>query len=309
MIEEKVIIGENTEYPLDGILVLPDKLDKPVPAVVLVHGSGPSDMDESIGKVKPFKDLAEGLSKIGIAVLRYNKRTFAHKKAFMKNSSNITVKEETIEDAILATDLLRNDCRVDSNNIFIIGHSMGGMLAPRIDAEGGNYKGLVILAGSPRKLEEIMIDQNNELLNSMNKVLQIIAGKQIKKINKKFVNIYNLTDEEAKNSSITGKYVKAYYFKEMGEHPSPNYLKNLDKPILIMQGEKDIQVSIEKDFNKYKDLLKDKDKVTFKVYENLNHAFMPYTYESIKNARKEYSVEKHIENYVINDIANWILSN
>ena len=83
MIQEKIIIGENTNHPLSGILTLPDNIDKPVPAIVLVHGSGPSNMDEKVGKLTPFKDLAEGLASRGIAVIRYDKRTYAHKKQFI----------------------------------------------------------------------------------------------------------------------------------------------------------------------------------------------------------------------------------
>lgn len=307
MFEEKIVIGGNTKYPLNGIISLPDDLTKPVPAIVLVQGSGPSDMDESIGNIKPFKDLADGLSEMGIAVIRYDKRTFIYKNE-LKDKSDLTVKEETMEDAILATDLLRNDSRIDSSKIYILGHSMGGMLAPRIDAEGGNYKGLIILAGSPRKLEEIIIDQNNDVLGSLNKLLQWIGNKQINKLKLKFDDMYNLSDEEAKNTSLIGKYVKSYYFKEMGEHPSPNYLKDLDKPILVMQGSKDFQVSIEKDFNGYKSLLKNKGNAMFKLYENLNHTFMPSVYGDIRKAKKEYDVEQHIEKYVIDDIANWVLS-
>ena len=308
MIEEKIVIGKKTKYPLNGILTLPNEVIKPIPGVVLVHGSGASNIDENIGKVKPFKDLAEGLSKNGIAVIRYDKRTFVYGKE-LKNNKDMTVKEETIEDAILATELLKNDSRIDSNKIFIIGHSMGGMLAPRIDAEGGNYKGLIILAGSPRRLEEIIISQNNDVLSTMNKVIQWIGKKQIGKLTSKFDNIYNLTDEEAKNTSILGKYVKAYYFKEMGEHPSSSYLKDLHKPILVMQGDKDFHTSVEKDFNNYKSLLKNKDNATFKLYKNLNHAFMPFVYGDIKKVKKEYNVEQHIAEYVIDDIANWILAN
>jgi len=308
MLQEKIIIGENTKHPLNGILTLPNEINNPVPAVVLVHGSGPSNMDEKVGKLTPFKDLAEGLASRGIAVIRYDKRTYAHKKQFI-NKPDISVKEETIEDAILATELLRKDSRIDSNKIFIIGHSMGGMLAPRIDAEGGNYKGLILLAGSPRKLEEILIDQNKEVLNHVNKLLQWIIKRQIKKLSLKFDNMYNLTDEEAKKKSLMfGTPIKLYYFKEMGEHQSINYLKDLNKPMLIMQGDKDFQVSVEKDFNLYKELLKNKENVTFKLYENLNHAFVYSVYGNIMKAKKEYNVEQHICDYVIDDIATWVLS-
>ena len=308
MLEEKIIIGENTKHPLNGILTLPNEINNLIPAVVLVHGSGPSNMDEKVGKLTLFKDLAEGLASKGIAVIRYDKRTYAHKKQYI-NKPDMSIKEEAIEDAILATELLRKDSRIDSDNIFIIGHSMGGMLAPRIDAEGGNYKGLILLAGSPRKLEEILIDQSTEVLKHVNKLLQWIIKRQIKKLSSKFDNMYNLTDEEAKKTSLMfGTPIKLYYFKEMGEHQSTNYLKDLKKPMLIMQGDKDFQVSVEKDFNLYKEILKDKTNVTFKLYENLNHAFVPSIYGNIMKAKKEYNVEQHICDYVIDDIATWVLS-
>ena len=308
MLEEKIIIGENTKHPLNGILTLPNEINNLIPAVVLVHGSGPSNMDEKVGKLTPFKDLAEGLASKGIAVIRYDKRTYAHKKQYI-NKPDMSIKEEAIEDAILATELLRKDSRIDSDNIFIIGHSMGGMLAPRIDAEGGNYKGLILLAGSPRRLEEILIDQNKEVLKHVNKLLQWIIKRQIKKLSSKFDTMYNLTDEEAKKTSLMfGTPIKLYYFKEMGEHQSTNYLKDLNKPMLIMQGDKDFQVSVEKDFNLYKEILKDKTNVTFKLYENLNHAFVPSIYGNIMKAKKEYNVEQHICDYVIDDIATWVLS-
>jgi uncharacterized protein len=307
MTDEKIVIGTETKYPLNGILTIPNETNGLFPAVVLVHGSGPSNMDEKVGNNYPFKDLAEGLSQKGIAVLRYDKRTLVYGKE-MKNDTGLSVKEETIEDAILASDFLRKDSRIDSNKIFIVGHSLGGMLAPRIDAEGGNFTGIIIMGGSPRKFEEILMDQNNDVLNSLNKFLKMIAKKQILALSSKFDKIYNPSDEEAKSTLILGKYTRAYYFKEMGEHPSINYLNVLNKPVLILQGDKDFQVSVEKDFDGYKNLLGDKPNVTFKLYPSLNHMFMPSVYGEILKAKKEYKVAQHVDKQVINDISNWILS-
>ncbi|MDR7812370.1 alpha/beta hydrolase family protein [Lacrimispora sp.] len=307
MLEEKIVIGAGTKYPLNGILSIPAETNGLFPAVVLVHGSGPLNMDEKVGNNYPFKDLAEGLTKKGIAVLRYDKRTFIYGKE-MRNHPELTVKEETIEDAILATALLRNDSRIDSERIFIIGHSMGGMLSPRIDAEGGNFAGLIIMGGTTRKLEEVIIEQNNEVLKSLNRFLQVIVRKQIVKLSSKFDNIYNMSDDEARSTLVLGKYCRAYYLKEMGEHPLVHYLESLNKPMLILQGDKDFHVSIEKDFNQYKELLKEKQNVTFKIYHNLNHLFMPSIYGKIQKAKKEYKVAQHIDEQVINDISDWILS-
>jgi dienelactone hydrolase len=306
---EKIIIGENTKYPLNGLLTLPENITEPVPAVVFVHGSGSSNMDEKVGQLTPFKDLAEGLANKGIASIRYDKRSFAHGLKMVRDKSTIiTVKEETIDDAILATELLKKDSRIDSHNIFIIGHSMGGMLAPRIDSEGGKYKGLIIMAGTPRKLEDVMLEQNEDVLSSTKGLVNWIVRKQVAKLSGLFSGLYELSDEEAKKKKVMGG-TTLYYFKEMGEHSVADYLATTKKPMLIVQGEKDFQVSVEKDFNEYKRLLNDKTNVEFRLYENLNHAFVNYLYSDILKAKQEYNTERHIGEEVISDIADWIMKN
>ena len=305
MNEEKITIG--TKYPLNGLLTIPETGNAPYPAVVLVHGSGPNDMNEKVGNVYPFKDLAEGLAKHGIATIRYDKRTLTHGKQLLKNPDlDLTVKEETIEDAVFAADLLRKDLRINSQKIFVLGHSMGGMLAPRIDAEGGNFAGIIIWAASPRRLEEIMIDQQDDFLKTANPVVKWIAGRQIGKIREKFNRMYDMTDEEAKAAPLFDKHNKVYYLKECGEKPAINYLKNLTKPILVMHGEKDFHVSVEKDFNKYKEILANHQNAVFKLYPNLNHLFMPTVYGDIKKALKEYKKAQKVEEYVISDIIDWL---
>lgn len=306
MNEEKIIIGENTQYPLNGLLTLPDDTAKPVPAVVFVHGSGASNMDEKVGKLTPFKDLAQGLARHGIASVRYDKRSFAHGFKMLRDKDlEVTVKTETIDDAILATELLKKDPRINPERVFIIGHSMGGMLSPRIDAEGGNYAGLIIMAGSPRKLEEIILDQNEAALRSTKGFVNWIVKKQVAKFAAMFDGMYELSDAEAKKKKMGGG-TTLYYFKEMGEHAASAYLSSCEKPILIMQGEKDFQATAEKDFAAYKQLLAGRSNVTFRLYENLSHAFVPSVYGDIMKAKQEYNVKQHISDKVIGDIASWI---
>ena len=307
MKRENIIVGKGTNYPLHGLLTLPDDTSKPVPAVVFVHGSGASNRDEKVGKLTPFKDLAEGLAAHGIASVRYDKRSFAYGRKMLKEK-NITVKEETIEDAVRATQLLRKDGRIDRNRIFIVGHSMGAMLAPRIDAQGGNYCGLILMAGSPYKLEDIILRQNQQAMGGLNKLLQWIAAFQVKKLKKTFAGLYDLTDEEAKKRKFAGG-TTLYYFKEMGEHPAPGFLKLTRKPLLILHGEKDFQASAAVDFTGYQTLLEGHDNATFKLYPGLNHAFVPALSDDINKARKEYAEERHIGDEVIGDIARWILEN
>ena len=306
MAEEKIVIGAGTKYPLNGLLTIPEQAAGPVPAVVFVHGSGSSNMDEKVGKLTPFKDLAEGLAKHGIASVRYDKRSYAHGlKMVREKNLVITVKEETIEDAVLATELLKQDPRIDPEKIFIVGHSMGAMLAPRIDAEGGDYRGLILMAGTPRTLEEVMVGQMEDIMAVSKGLMSKLLVRQLQKISRSFAGMYALTDEAAKAKKM-GNGTTLYYFKEMGEHPASDYLRDLQKPMLIMQGEKDFQVKVDRDFVPYQELLKDKAEVTFKLYENLNHAFVPAIYDNIMKANKEFSKERHIGEDVIADIANWI---
>ena len=302
MTEEKVVIGEGTEYPLDGILTLPDNAEEAVPAVVLVHGSGPQDKDEKVGVITPFKDIAKAFAEKGIATLRYDKRTKIYGRKMMKTPGEITVKTETIDDAIMATEILRSDPRI--GKLFIFGHSMGGMLAPRIDAEGGNYDGIIIAAGSPRELREILVDQFAELIDNYKGLMKLIASKQITKILTNLAGIDSLTDEEAKDTKVIGG-TRAYYFKEFEAHPTGPYLEILDKPIYIFQGDKDFQVNFEKDFEGYKQMLPDRSNVTFKLYAGLNHVF---TDSHATGSTKDYKVPGTVDARVTDDLAQWIWS-
>ena len=307
MTEEKIIVGKGTEFPLNGKLVLPENSEKPVPAVVFVHGSGSSDMDEKVMKLTPFKDLAEGLARHGIASVRYDKRSFAHGRKMMKKG-DLTVREEVIEDAVLASEMLKNDPRIDPGKVFIIGHSMGAMLAPRIDAEGGNFKGLILLAGTLDTLEGVLFRQLDEMKNGKSKIMSWIASAQEKKFRKSFENLYELSEEEAIKIPYAGG-VNLYYFKEMGEHRAADYLEKTEKPVLIMHGTKDLQVSTEKDFGGYKRAFGERDNFSFRLYEGHNHCFVPALYDEISKATKEFSKERHIGDNIISDIAGWILKN
>ena len=283
---------------------MPDS-PSPAPAVVFVHGSGSSNMDEKVGKLTPFRDLAEGLAQRGIASVRYDKRSYAHGLKMVLHKTPITVWEETIEDAVLAAAPLRKDPRIDANRIFIVGHSMGGMLAPRIDAEGGNFRGLILMAGTPRLLEEVLIEQAAESLAGLKGFVRKIAEKQLDQLKRTFDGLYDLSDEEAKAKKVGGG-TTLYYFKEMGDHPVSGYLADLQKPLLVMQGSRDVQVKADVDFAAYKELLTDKPDVTFRLYEGLNHAFVPAICNSIADAKKEFNLERHIGPEVLDDIADWI---
>ncbi len=305
MICEKVTVGKGTEYPLKGMLTLPDDLSVPVPAAVMVHGSGSSNMDEKVMKLAPFKDLAEGLAKRGIASLRYDKRTFAHPLKFSRLPSP-TVKEETVDDAILAVEMLKRDPRVDAGRVFLLGHSMGAMLAPRIDAEGADVNGLIMLAGTPLRLEEIVLRQLKQAGESRS-FMRPIVRLEHRVYAKKFDGLYRMSDDEARKKKFAGQ-VSLYYFREMGQKTAADYLLESRKPALIMQGGKDFQVLAEEDFRRFRELLAGRENTVFKLYPGLNHCFVDAMYGDILMASKEYGTERHIGDEVVGDIADFILA-
>lgn len=305
MHSEKITVGAGTDYPLKGLLTLPDDLSGPVPAVVMVHGSGASNMDEKVMKLTPFKDLAEGLARHGIASLRYDKRTFAHGfKLICQKHFTVTVKEETIEDAILALQMLKNDPRIDCGRIFILGHSMGAMLAPRIDAEGGDVKGLIMMAGTPYRLEDIVLRQLKQAGRGRS-ILNRIVMLEYRFYRRKFRGLYEMSDEEAKKKKFAGN-LTLYYFKEMGRKTAADYLLESSKPAFILQGGKDFQVLAKRDYRMFRKLLAGRANTRFKLYPDLNHIFVRGIYDDILKASKEYKVERHIPEEVIADIAAFI---
>ena len=306
MYTENVKVIADLAYPLDGLLTLPDGTEGPFPAVVMVHGSGPSNKDEKVLKLTPFKDLAEGLAKRGIASLRYDKRSFAYGRKMAKKK-DITVKEETIDDALAALDLLKSDRRIDPDRIFVLGHSMGAMLAPRIDAAWGGAKGLVMMAGTPYRLEDIVLRQLQQAKKT-GSLLGRISGAQYKKYAKLFDGLYQLTDEEAKKLKFAGN-LSLYYFKEMGQKTAGDYLLESEKPALLLQGGKDFQALEEIDLKAFREQLADRPDTRFKVYPTLNHCFVESRGGDITKAKQEYGVEQHIGDEVFDDIAAFIQNN
>ena len=305
MYQEKIIVGEGTDYPLNGLLTFPDGMRGPVPAAVFVHGSGPSNMDEKVMKLTPFRDLAGGLAGHGIASLRYDKRTFVHARRMTKGHRTVTVLEETIEDALLAVELLKKDRRIDPERVFLLGHSMGAMLAPRIDAEGADVRGLILMSGTPYRLEDIVLRQLRQAGNGKSLLKPVVALEE-KFYSKRFRDLYGMSDDEAKKKKFAGN-LTLYYFKEMGRKTAADYLLESGKPALILQGGRDFQVLAEEDFREFRRLLAGRDNVSFRLYPELNHVFVKAIYDDILKASKDYRVERHIGDEVIGDIARFIL--
>lgn len=297
--EKEVTVGQGF-WHLPGTLSLP-KGKGPFPAVVLVHGSGPNDRDETIGPNKPFRDLAQGLASQGIAVLRYEKRTKHHRLKMALLSGNITVKEETIDDAVAAVDVLAKYERIDKSRVFVLGHSLGGNLIPRIGTATDKIAGFISLAGSVRPLEDLVLEQVKYIFSFDGKITneeQLKIDEITKQVEQ--VKSPDLSPETATKELPLG--IPANYWLDLRGYDPAENAKALKKPLLILQGKRDYQVTMD-DFAKWKNALGANSNVKFISYPKLNHLFME---GEAKSSPAEYMVPGNVAKVVIKDIANWI---
>jgi dienelactone hydrolase len=296
--EKEITFGKDP-WILPGTLTVPNG-NGPFAAIILVHGSGPNDRDETLGPNKPFKDLAQGLATKGIAVLRYEKRTLHYQAQFVKDCNDLTVKQETVDDAAAAVDYLAANPQFDKHRIIVLGHSMGGMLIPRIAKENITIAGFIIMAGTTRPMEDSIFDQLKYIAMLDGKI-DPEERKALAAVQKQvaMVKSPSLTKETARGQIFNAP--AGYWLDLRGYNPAVE-AKAITQPILVLQGQREYQVTMD-DFNGWKKELGGNPKVEFKLYPDLNHFFMT---GKEKCRPEEYMTPGHVTGEVIDDIAVWV---
>jgi dienelactone hydrolase len=297
--EERDFAVGSGERALPGTLAMPDDAGADVPAVVLVHGSGPQDRDETVGPNRPFLDIARGLAAQGVAVLRYDKRSKARPQDYA--DGKVTIDSETTDDAVAAVAALRETPGIDPARVFVLGHSQGAMMAPRIAAESGHVAGLVLLAAPARPLLDILVEQNIRLA-----VLD--DGK-------------TSNEEAAAIARLKGQVAAVRAGADVADADSPMqqpaaYWRSTDAvdpvaeasavalPMLVLQGAQDIQV-VDADWQRWKGGFHDDPKVEFKLYPTLNHFGIAVEGEQ---GPAQYRHPGHVDPALVADVAGWILA-
>jgi dienelactone hydrolase len=272
--------------PLGGTVTIPTGKG-PFPGVVLVHGSGPNDRDENADANHPFKDIAEGLSSDGIVVLRYDKRT----RVYQMWPKDITVDTEVIDDAVAAVGVLSHQPEVDPARVFILGHSLGAMLAPEIAARS-KADGVIMLAPEGLPALDELARQARYLGAPADKVAQLEEDARLLK-----------SRAVPPDRTVPGLSMPAAYFYDLAAHNEIAFAQKLGEPILILRGTRDYQV-INEDIEVWRKGLKTTRNVTIETIPNLNHRFIA---GSGPPGPDEYMVPGYVAPVVIAKISAFIL--
>ncbi len=298
VLEESLFI-KSGEYELPAVLSTPTG-EGPFPLLILVHGSGPNNMNETVGRQSPFRDIAWGLAQQGVAVLRYDKRTLVYPESFDEKS---TVEEETVLDASAAFVTAKSISKINSEKIFILGHSLGGMMIPRIAEITPDARGYIMVGAPVTPLNELMVMQYEYIFNlddklSLNERISLFQAKKMSE------NVDSLKEGSKKSASKMFN-ISAAYWLYLKDYDVISRAMAIKRPLLILQGESDYQVSMD-DFNALNEALGKKNNVLLISYPGLGHLM---TKAGQPPSPDDYYELLNVDEAVISDISQFINSN
>lgn len=271
---KEIMIEPNAFIKLHGSLYVPSG-NKKSPLVILVHGSGPHDRNISVGKNKMFLDIAYALVQKGVSVLIYDKRTYVYQYRDPFPMDSMDYYSETIDDAVEAFKLSKSFKEIDTNRIYMAGHSQGALCGPLIGKNCKNLKGLILLAAPGRSLLEIIPEQ-----------LDYVISLQPENAREKAIEMSNAIKWQVKNALKPDLNLKSKVVLPFGAKPKywlmdRNYkvleeAKKLTLPVYVIQGGRDYNIT-KKDFDLWTNAMNGK--TNFKSYwmEDLDHLFFEGT--------------------------------
>ncbi|MGH2441545.1 MAG: alpha/beta hydrolase family protein [Chloroflexota bacterium] len=297
--EHSVTLGSGS-LAVPGSLSLPRE-PGPLPALLILGGSGPTDREGTIGPSKPLKDLAWGLASRGVAALRFDKVSYAH-SAQVKENRLFTVADEYIPDALAGIRMLQAHPAIDAKRVFLAGHSLGGTIAPRIATIEPSVAGLVILAGGAEPLHWAAVRQFRHLA-SLDPATVSQATIDTLAAQAKRVDSPDLSPETPDNELPFG--VPAPYWLDLRSYDPVAVATSLGKPMLILQGGRDYQATVAGDLSRWRAGLDQRSDVTTRVYPADNHFFFP---GSGPSSPAEFATAQHLDPEVIAGILDWLTS-
>ena len=249
-IEEKHFVLESNGYKLNAVYTYIDD-GNAHPAVLLIAGSGPCDYDETLGTLKPFKDIANGLAKEGINSLRVDKRTFSYAANF---DIKCGIEEEYLEDCNAAIEYLKSQ---NISGLYLLGHSLGGQIATELAASIEGIDGMILFNSSARHLADIACDQYSaaDPVNIESYITYAEAAKNATASSAKGYYYYGATD---------------YYWASYNSIDTAQNIVEANINTLIINSKFDKQ-SFDEDLNLWSTLFSDSANVSICVYDDISH--------------------------------------
>jgi dienelactone hydrolase len=232
-----------------------------------------------------------------VAVLRFDKVTFAHPDRL---PSDFTMADEYLPQALAAVQLLRQQPEVAPERIHLLGHSMGGKVAPRIAAADPSIAGLVLLAADTQPMHEAAVRVARYLA-------ELAPGPSAEEAVSALVQQATaVADPELTPdtpSSLLPLGLSAAYWLDLRAYDPVATAAQLVCPMLILQGGRDYQVTVADDLTGWQRALAHRPEVTIRIHEEANHLFFPGTGQPTP---AEYAQPGHVDPAVVDEIATWL---
>lgn len=286
--------------PVRGTLTLPAGKG-PFPAVVMMSGSGPNDQDVTVGPNRPFRDIALGLAARGVASIRYDKRF--HDYPASVDPRTATPVAEYVPDALAAIRLLEWRAAIDDRRIYLLGHSLGGTMAPLVAQRAGRrIAGVVLLAAGSGPLGAAVLRQYRYLATLPGATGQA-AKAQLPQVELLAAQIDSPELAKLDPATVMWGNVGPAYYLGLQRYDAVATAHTLRQPILVMQGGRDYQVTVADDLSRWLKGLVGRDGVRVVRLPKANHLFID---GAGRPTPDEYAVPGHVNPKVAATIAAWI---
>ncbi len=284
--------------PLTGTLTLPAGRG-PFPAVVLVSGSGPSDQNETVEANHPFLDIALGLAARGIASIRYDKRTHDYPQSV--DPRTFTLTQEYVPDALAAIGVLQRRPEIDPRLIFVLGHSQGGTYAPLIARRAPELAGVILMAASTESTAAALLRQVRYLATLPGGGA---AKAELPAITAEAAAIASpaALAKDKSGTVLYGGVGPAYYLSGFG-YDEVATARSIPQPLLLLQGDRDYQVTVADDLDVWLRGLRGRRGVTVVQFPDVDHLMLD---GSGPPSPADYAKPGHVDPKVIAAIAAWV---
>jgi len=310
--EEEIVLRADTDYPVNGKLTYPAgaKAGDDLKAVVLVSAEGANNVDYSAGNVYMYRDLAWGLAEMGIASVRFEKtiKVYGDELSMEDCPAELhTVAFEYTDYTLAATEILRDLEFVDAEQVYYAGSGQGGVVAPRAD-EIADYAGMIMLSTSPRPYYDVIYDQriNYGLIDrSDEEIYYLVSRSDVELEYLRDGEYLEVKEEDIMKDIIFGR--PTAFWLDFLTIDCAAYLKDVQKPVLILQGENDYMIQADVDFAAWQEEMADESYATLKSYEGLSF-FFTESKGIFSGHYKEFDRPARVSETVIEDIGSWVLN-